>query len=41
MARKLSRIKNRGINPDTEDSVTDLLGYLVLLKIALKKERGQ
>ena len=38
---KLSRIKNRGINPDTEDSVTDLLGYLVLLKIALKKERGQ
>tara|TARA_R110002012_G_scaffold63225_2_gene166422 strand:+ start:1846 stop:2175 length:330 start_codon:yes stop_codon:yes gene_type:complete len=38
---KLSRIKNRGITPDTEDSVTDLLGYLVLLKIALKKERGQ
>jgi hypothetical protein len=37
---KLSRIKNRGITPDTEDSVTDLLGYLVLLKIALKKEKG-
>ena len=38
---KLSRIKNRGITVDTEDSVTDLLGYLVLLKIALKKEGGQ
>ena len=37
---KLSRIKNRGITPDTEDSVTDLLGYLVLLKIALKKRKG-
>lgn len=32
---KLMRIKNRGINVDTEDTVSDLIGYLILLKIAL------
>jgi len=31
---KLNRIKNVGITPETEDSVMDLIGYLVLLKIS-------
>jgi len=35
---KLSRIKNKGINDNTEDSVKDLIGYLILLKVQLKKE---
>lgn len=30
---KLSRIKNSGLNDETEDSLSDLIGYLVLLKI--------
>lgn len=33
---KLMRIKNRGINDKTEDTIDDLIGYLVLLKIALR-----
>ena len=33
---KMSRIKNSGINSDTEDTLNDLIGYLVLLKIARK-----
>jgi hypothetical protein len=33
---KLMRIKTRGINPDTEDTVQDLIGYLILLKVALR-----
>lgn len=32
---KLMRIKNRGIGVDTEDTVQDLIGYLILLKVAL------
>lgn len=32
---KLMRIKNKGINVDTEDTVSDLIGYLILLKVAL------
>ena len=36
---KLMRIKSRGINPDTEDTVQDLMGYLILLKVALRKQR--
>jgi hypothetical protein len=32
---KLMRIKNRGINSDTEDTISDLIGYLILLKIAI------
>ena len=35
---KLSRIKNKGINDETEDTVTDLIGYLILLKVAMKKD---
>ena len=36
---KLNRIKNRGLNDHTEDTVTDLIGYLILLKIVLKDEQ--
>ena len=35
---KINRIKNSGINIDTEDSVKDLIGYLVLLQIARKRK---
>jgi hypothetical protein len=35
---KLMRIKNKGIGVDTEDTVQDLIGYLILLKIALHEE---
>ena len=31
---KLARIKNRGINDETEDTLFDLCGYLVLLIIS-------
>ena len=34
---KLMRIKNKGINDDTEDTVDDLIGYLILLKISINK----
>jgi hypothetical protein len=34
---KIMRIKNKGINDKTEDTVSDLIGYLILLKIALKE----
>jgi hypothetical protein len=34
---KLMRIKNKGINDLTEDTVTDLIGYLILLKAAIRK----
>ena len=32
---KLARIKNRGINDKTEDTVNDLIGYLLLLKMSM------
>tara|TARA_R100001594_G_C3969650_1_gene247492 strand:+ start:9 stop:527 length:519 start_codon:yes stop_codon:yes gene_type:complete len=32
---KLSRIKNKGINDKTEDTVSDLIGYLILLKLSI------
>ena len=35
---KLSRIKNVGLDDKTEDTLDDLIGYLVLLKIA--REQG-
>ena len=35
---KLSRIKTVGINDKTEDTILDLLGYLILYKVQLKKE---
>ena len=36
---KLMRIKMRGIDDNTEDTVQDLIGYLILLKVALR-QRG-
>jgi hypothetical protein len=36
---KLMRIKNGGINELTEDTITDLIGYLILLKIAIADEQ--
>ena len=32
---KLARIKNKGINDETEDTVDDLIGYLLLLKMSM------
>ena len=32
---KLMRIQNKGINDKTEDTVSDLIGYLLLLKMSL------
>ena len=34
---KLNRIKKVGINDKTEDSITDLIGYLIHLKIMLEE----
>ena len=36
---KLMRIKNRGINADTIDTIDDLIGYLTLLKLAIQDEQ--
>lgn len=36
---KLRRIQNKGITDETEDSISDLLGYLVHLKIALVRKK--
>lgn len=35
---KLSRIANRGINDKTEDTVRDVVGYLLLLLMAIDNE---
>jgi len=35
---KLKRIENKGINDETEDTVLDLAGYLILLMIAKDNE---
>ena len=32
---KVMRIKNKGINDKTEDTVNDLIGYLLLLKMSM------
>ena len=32
---KIMRIKNKGINDQTEDTVDDLIGYLLLLKMSM------
>lgn len=34
---KLSRIKNSGLSDATEDTLDDLIGYMILLKIANKR----
>ena len=33
---KLSRIKNKGINDKTEDTLDDVIGYLLLLKMSME-----
>lgn len=38
---KLMRIQNKGLNDKTEDTVSDLIGYLILLKVALFKEKDE
>jgi len=35
---KLSRIKNVGLNDKTEDTLDDLIGYLILLKISREQD---
>ena len=35
---KINRIKNNGVLCDDEDTVMDLAGYLILLRIALDRE---
>ena len=37
---KIMRIKNLGITDKTEDTIQDLIGYLILLKIAIEDERN-
>ena len=37
---KLSRIKHKGLNDLTEDTVKDLIGYLILYKVQIKKEEN-
>ena len=37
---KLMRISNKGLNDKTEDTLYDLIGYLILLVIALEKKGG-
>ena len=34
---KLSRIQNKGINDETEDTIDDVIGYLLLLKMSMIK----
>ena len=38
---KLMRIKSRGITDATEDTVQDLIGYLIILKIAIRQQQCQ
>lgn len=35
---KLSRIKQVGINDKTEDTMLDLIGYLILYRVQVKKD---
>tara|TARA_A100000172_G_C2967685_1_gene84767 strand:- start:244 stop:531 length:288 start_codon:yes stop_codon:yes gene_type:complete len=35
---KLSRVKNKGLNDKTEDTISDIIGYLILYKVQLRKE---
>ena len=37
---KLARIANKGLNDDTEDTARDLVGYLLLLLMAIEKENN-
>ena len=35
---KLSRVKNKGLNDNTEDTISDIIGYLNLYKVQVLKE---
>ena len=35
---KLSRVKNKGLNDNTEDTISDIIGYLILYKVQVLKE---
>mgnify|MGYP003626142178 CR=1 FL=1 len=35
---KLARIGNKGINDETEDTIDDLIGYLLLLKMSMDRD---
>ena len=35
---KLSRIKNKGLNDKTEDTISDIIGFLILYKVQVRKE---
>ena len=37
---KLRRLQNKGVNDLTEDSISDLIGYLIHLRIALIRKRN-
>ena len=37
---KLMRIANKGINDKTEDTISDLIAYDILLKVAMYKEKN-
>jgi hypothetical protein len=36
---KLMRIQNVGVNDETEDTISDLIGYLILYKVAMIMEK--
>ena len=38
---KLMRIQNVGVNDETEDTISDLIGYLILYKVAMIMEKDQ
>ena len=38
---KLSRISTMGIDDEAEDTIKDLIGYLILLQIAKERKGGQ
>ena len=38
---KLSRIKTVGLNDETEDTMLDLIGYLILYRVQVKKEESK
>lgn len=35
---KLARIKNKGITDKTEDTIIDIIGYLILLKMSMYRD---
>ena len=35
---KLSRVKTKGVTDDVEDTIKDIIGYLILYKVQVMKE---